>query len=185
MQEIFDVLNKDGTFTGIKKTRDEIHKSGDWHRVACVWVINSKKEVLIQLRSSLKSNSPNMWNVSCAGHISAGEDGKTGAIREVKEELGLDIGPDELIYLGESIEKDDADENATYKDNEIHACFLVIKDINTNDFSLQKEEVAEVKWVNYLDLKKDLVENQTKYVGHRDLYNALFSYIENTTFPKS
>jgi len=177
MEEQFDVLNQDGTFSGIKKTRDEVHKSGDWHRTVYVWIVNSKKEVLMQLRSPLKVNNPNLWDISSAGHISAGEDGKTGAVREVKEELGIDISPDELIYIGET-KSAESYENETYRDNEIHDVFIIFRDVDINNITLQKEEVTDAKWISCLDLKKDLIENHKKYVDHKDAYSMLFSYVE-------
>ena len=88
MEEYIDIINKEtGENTGEKKLKSEVHRDGLWHKTAHIWCINSKKEILLQHRSKDKKNFPNMWDISVAGYISSGEDSKTGAIREIKEEI--------------------------------------------------------------------------------------------------
>ena len=177
MEEQIDVLDQNGNFTGIKKPKSEVHKSGDWHRTVHVWLLNSKNELLMQLRSPTKLNCPNLWDISSAGHISAGEDGKTSAIREMKEELGISITEKDLLSL-EEIKTQDVLNNNTYFDNEFHDVFLIRKDVNVSNLILQKEEVADAKWINYFELEKDIQENPDKYVGHDEEYKMLFAYLK-------
>lgn len=40
-----------------------------------------------------------MWDVTVGGHVDAGEFGRQSLIREVKEELGIDITDDDIKYL--------------------------------------------------------------------------------------
>ena len=177
VEEQIDVLGKEGNFTGVKKSKSEIHKSGDWHRGAHIWLMNSKKELLIQRRSPLKVNYPNFWDISAAGHISAGENSKIGAIREIKEELGLNILPEELQFLG-SFHEQDILNNGAYIDNEIDDVYLVCKDVEITQLTIQKEEVDEVKWISYLDLEKDIQESPDKYVDHAEQYKTLFNKLK-------
>ncbi|MEI7777118.1 MAG: NUDIX domain-containing protein [bacterium] len=176
-EEQIDVLDKEGNFTGIKKSKSKIHKSGDWHRSAHIWLMNSKKELLIQRRSPLKVNYPNFWDISAAGHISAGENSKIGAIREIEEELGLGILPEELQFLG-SFHEQDILNNGAYIDNEIDDVYLICRDVEINQLVIQKEEVDEVKWISYLDLEKDIQKNTNKYVDHSEQYRALFNKLK-------
>lgn len=53
--------------------------------------MNDKKELLLQKRSATKKSHPNFWDISGAGHIRAGETVTEGAIRELKEELGVEV----------------------------------------------------------------------------------------------
>ncbi len=89
--EFFDVLDEQGNKTGEIIERNEAHKKGICHRVIQVWFINSKKELLLQKRSANKESCPNMWCVSVGGHIESNEDERQTIIREVSEELGLEI----------------------------------------------------------------------------------------------
>jgi len=45
----------------------------------------------LQKRSPFKDSHPNMWDISSAGHLTADDNSLSVAIREIKEELGVDI----------------------------------------------------------------------------------------------
>ncbi len=45
MEELIDVLDKDGNKTGIIKRKSDIKKDGDYHRAIAVLVINNKNEI--------------------------------------------------------------------------------------------------------------------------------------------
>ncbi|KAL0327689.1 UNVERIFIED_CONTAM: Nudix hydrolase 3, partial [Sesamum angustifolium] len=52
----------------------EVHRDGDYHRAVHVWiVVESTQEVLLQRRSDCKDSWPGVWDISSAGHISAGD----------------------------------------------------------------------------------------------------------------
>jgi isopentenyldiphosphate isomerase len=85
--------------TGERKERCRIHKDGDWHRSIHVWIIqrsgitpqsNGEETVtvLLQRRSPYKDTHPNQLDVSCAGHVNAGDDILETTLRELQEELG-------------------------------------------------------------------------------------------------
>lgn len=57
--EVLDILDKNGNRTGEVKPRKEVHSNGDWHKGFHIWIINSKKELLIQRRSPNKDVYPN------------------------------------------------------------------------------------------------------------------------------
>lgn len=54
MEEYFDVLNERGEFTGKIESREKCHKEGLWHKAVAIFIINSKKQVLLQKRSGTK-----------------------------------------------------------------------------------------------------------------------------------
>src|SRR5438477_6157990 len=97
--ERIDVLTADGRPTGIRKSKTEIHRNGDWHRAAHVWIVASDGRVLVQRRSLRKENNPGLWDVSAAGHLSAGESAIEAAVRETAEEIGLELSSNELSHL--------------------------------------------------------------------------------------
>ena len=37
--ELIDVLTRAGELTGVRKPKPEIHRDGDWHRAAHVWIV--------------------------------------------------------------------------------------------------------------------------------------------------
>lgn len=95
-EELFDVLDKNGNKTGIQKTKKELHEQGLWHQAVHVWIFNSKGEMLLQKRAKDKDYWPDLWDISAAGHISAGETPEQAVIREIGEETGIKVSLSQL-----------------------------------------------------------------------------------------
>ncbi len=100
MPELFDLYDPTGRPLGRTKPRDEVHRDGDWHRSAHVWIFTSDHRLLFQRRASDKDTWPGRLDASVGGHYHAGESVEEGVRREAREELGLTLTPDELIPLG-------------------------------------------------------------------------------------
>jgi isopentenyl-diphosphate delta-isomerase type 1 len=86
--EIFDVVNDRDEIIG-QRTRGEVHRLGLKHRAVHVLVFNSRGEVFLQKRSLKKDTFPGAWDSSASGHLDAGEDYDACALRELREEIGL------------------------------------------------------------------------------------------------
>ena len=83
--ELFDVIDETGKATGDIVSREEAHRKGVIHRSVHVWVIREKEgktEVLLQKRSEEKESFPGMYDTSSAGHVLAGEEVLSSALRE-------------------------------------------------------------------------------------------------------
>jgi 16S rRNA (adenine1518-N6/adenine1519-N6)-dimethyltransferase len=87
--EIFDVVNERNEVTG-QATRGEVHAQGLRHRAVHVFVFNKHGNLWLQQRSHLKDVHPLAWDSSAAGHLDTGEDYAIAAVRELKEELGIE-----------------------------------------------------------------------------------------------
>ena len=85
--ELIDIVRPDGMPAGVVKPREQVHRDGEWHRTVHVWVINGAGELLLQKRADEKASYPGMWDVSCAGHIRAGDTSLKTAVTELAEEL--------------------------------------------------------------------------------------------------
>ncbi|HEV2719915.1 MAG TPA: NUDIX domain-containing protein [Thermoanaerobaculia bacterium] len=146
MVELIDVLTPDGAPTGATKPKADAHRDGDWHRAAHVWIVASDGRLLLQRRSLRKENYPGLWDVSAAGHLSAGESARECAVRETFEELGLRLNAGELQFLG-TVRESCVLNEGTYIDNEIHDVFIVRRDVDLASLALQDGEVDEVMLV--------------------------------------
>ena len=58
--------------------------------LVAIWIVNSENKLLDSKRSSNKKRYPNMWAMT-AGAMNIDENMNQAIIREVKEELGIDI----------------------------------------------------------------------------------------------
>lgn len=178
--EYIDILDKNGSKTGLTKPKPEVHKNGDWHKASHIWIINSNNELLIQKRSSNKENYPNVWDISAAGHLSAGEDSVSSALRETEEELGLKLNKDDFLYLF-SITEQIILNKGTYLDNEFSDVYLVRNDTDISDIRIQKEEVSEIKFINFRQLKGLIKTDANNFVPHPEEYNKLFEFLEKNS----
>lgn len=169
--EYIDVLNENGEFTGKKATRNEVHTNGYWHRVVHILLINSKKEILIQKRSAKKEKNANLWDISCAGHVSSGDDSISSAMREFEEELGIkaDIQNMKLIY---TIRKSYTPKEE-FIENEIQDIYLYRADIDINDIKMQEEEVSEVKYISFEIFEKEILSENKGFVKRANEYKEI------------
>ena len=88
--ELVDVVDMNGNPTGVVLDKKEARERNLIYKVIVVFVINDSKQVLFQKRSANLRYMPNRWAL-CAGHVKASEGLEDAAIREVKEEMGLDV----------------------------------------------------------------------------------------------
>lgn len=165
--ELLDLLTPDGLATGVTKPKRDVHRDGDWHRSSHMWVVTSDGRVLLQRRALVKESWPGLWDISVAGHVSAGETAIDGVIREAYEELGLRVAPGELTFLGTL--RYQCVLRAEYIENEIHDAFLLRRDVALPSLTLDPLEVAEVVLVRPAELP--LYER----VPHDEEYALLFA----------
>jgi isopentenyldiphosphate isomerase len=104
--EIFDVVDAGDQVIG-RAPRAEVHERGLMHRATHVLVFNAKGDVFLQKRSMKKDRQPGVWDSSASGHLNAGEDYDSCAVRELEEEIGLTcVQPRRLFKLAASPDTD-------------------------------------------------------------------------------
>ncbi len=154
--EFIDIYDNLGRKCGITLEKDEAHKKALIHKGVCVWIINSNDEILLQTRSS-HVMFPNMLDISFSGHIQAGETSLEAAIREGREELGINLEIDKLQYLFCCREYGEID---GYFENEIDDVFIYRANIPIEEYTFCDNEVKEVLYVS-LDKFKMMVESNS------------------------
>ena len=90
-EEIFDVVNERDEVIG-QAPRSEVHRRKLNHRAVHVLVFNSRGDLFLQKRSMRKDCFPGAWDSSASGHLDRGEAYDACAVREVREELGVQLG---------------------------------------------------------------------------------------------
>jgi len=178
MDEYIDILTDDGERTGETCLKSEAHKKGIFHASAHIWIFDTNKNVLIQKRAADKDTFPNFWDISVAGHISAGEEPLTSALREVEEEIGLIVTEKQLCFIG--TDKKRVQHHSTLIDNELHYIYVCEIDFDINTLKIQKEEVSAILSIPLNDLIKKVTTPD--FVPRTDnYYPFVFEKIKNYT----
>ena len=171
--EYIDIFDENNNPTGQIKEKVKAHEEGDFHRTAHVWIINEKNELLLQKRSANKKSHPNCWDISGAGHIKAGEIVIDGAIRELKEELGVEAEEKDLQYIA-TIKS-----TKNPKNMEFAYVYLLRCNKKIEEYTFEDDEVSEVKYVLYKDLEKMVEEKAEGLLIHKEEFEKLFQYIRS------
>ena len=174
-KELIDILDENGVKTGEVLERGEIYKSGLWHRAIAVAIINKKQEILLQQRSKSKEKNAGMWDISVAGHISAGQSSSDAALREINEEIGTEINKSELEYIfSYRTQQKVSDE---FIENQFYDFYIVKNDeINIEEIQIQESELQDIKFVDLNTLKKMIDENII--VDRKPIYDELVKYLK-------
>lgn len=175
MEERFDVLNEKGEYTGRVESREMRHKDGLWHKAVAVFAINSKGQVLLQKRSSNKKLWPNTWDITAGGHVLTGEFGFEAIIREIKEELGIDIDKENITFIGSSIS---SNVKGDIVNNHFNEFYIINKDIDETELELQEEEVSEVKWMDKAEIIERVKNNYDGITNKEGCWEYLVKYYE-------
>lgn len=168
--ELIDIYDELGQKCGTEE-KYEAHRKALIHKGVCVWIVNSHDEILLQIRNS-QVKFPNMMDISFSGHIRSGETVLEAAIREGKEELGIDLEPDKLQYLFTCREYLGT---AGYIENEIDDVFLYRADIPVEAYAFSDNEVKEVLYVSLDQFRKMVETHSAMLMPYKTHYKFLLT----------
>lgn len=176
MDEYIDILNEKNESTGKTCLKSFAHKNGIYHASIHVWIFNENKNVLIQKRASNKDTYPNLWDISVAGHISAGEEPLISALREIEEEIGISVSKEQLHFIGNS--KKSVHHHQNLIDNELHHIYLCQLEFDIDSIKIQEEEVAAVASIKLNELIEKVTLKNNDFVPRtNNYYNLVFEKI--------
>ena len=154
--ELVDKFDNKRRPLGITRERNE-KIAGEYRQAMHCWIMNDIGQFLIQKRSETKSSYPGLWGIT-GGGTDSGETTVDTIKREAKEELGIGVDLDkvELMMMIRG--------RYTYTD-----IYLYRANIDLKDIVMQEEEIQEVKWATYREIKKleeegKLADNIARYV---------------------
>ncbi|MBQ8299620.1 MAG: NUDIX domain-containing protein [Clostridia bacterium] len=159
--EIIDLYdNKKQKLNKTMAREDGEPAAGEFKLSVHAWVLNDEGKLLIQKRNENLKRNPGKWGFT-GGAVDANETSLDGAMREIKEELGVEISKDEIEYL-----------LSFKREKGFVDIWLVKKNIAIEELVLQPEEVSEARWVSLKELKM-LIEND-EMVKSVNLYLDIF-----------
>lgn len=180
MDEYIDIVTKEGKPTGKTVLKSEAHKNGWYHNTIHLWLFTNKGEILLQQRSHKKTIHPLLWDVSAAGHIDAGESFTEAALRETREELGLQLEANQLTKVGTFLHETNY---GTIQDNEFHQVFIAELKPPLETLTPLEEEVEAIKLVNFKEFEYLLHNSETNQhfiPTNKSYYNFILETIKST-----
>ena len=146
--ELWDIYDKDKKRTGRTMERNDwILQDGEYHLTVLGVVCRPDGKYLITKRVMTKAWAPGHWEVS-GGAAQAGEESLEAAIREVKEETGLDVSGCRDAY-----EFTYHRENPGEGDNYFVDVYRFDCDITQADVTIQKDEALDFKFATLDEIK--------------------------------
>ena len=147
--ELLEIINEDGSNTGIYKTREYIHKNRLFHNETTIFIINGDN-LLLERRSRNKRIYPLML-CAAGGHVIKGETIKESALKEIEEEVGLKVKEHKIKPLIRFKKR-------AKKQNCFHNIFYIYTNKRLDELKKQDDEVEELVYMNineFLDKCKD------------------------------
>ena len=176
-EEFLEVYSPEGTKTGQKKSKSEIHRKGLFHSTVHVWIFTEEGNILIQKRSKKKELNPGVWDVSVAGHIKFNENIKKAAKRETLEETGININTKDLLKIGvyRSINI-----HPTAIDKEFFHTYILKIDKNSINLGFKNNEVDDLKFISIEEMESLIKEENKKiFIGkNRKYYSDVLKSIK-------
>lgn len=176
-EEFLEVYSPEGTKTGQKKSKSEIHRKGLFHSTVHVWIFTEEGNILIQKRSKKKELNPGVWDVSVAGHIKFNENIKKAAKRETLEETGININTKNLLKIGvyRSINI-----HPTAIDKEFFHTYILKIDKNSINLDFKNNEVDDLKFISIEEMESLIKEENNKiFIGkNRKYYSDVLKSIK-------
>ncbi|HHJ40533.1 MAG: hypothetical protein AXA67_10340 [Methylothermaceae bacteria B42] len=148
------------------RPRGEVHRLGLRHRSVHLLVFNSKSEVLLQKRSRQKAVKPGFWDSTAAGHVDAEEDYDQCVLREVKEELGI-----QLPEIPHKAFKIPASQTTGMEFCQVYTA------IHQGPFQPNPEEIEQLRWFTPEQIKQWLAQ------GGEGLTNTVQFIFDQLPYP--
>ncbi|MBR4096714.1 MAG: NUDIX domain-containing protein [Oscillospiraceae bacterium] len=147
--ELWDLYDENRNPTGREHIRGNEIPDGCYHLVVHVWIRNSKGQYLISQRSANRPTFPLMWE-TVGGSVQKGETSLQGAIREVQEEVGIDIIGTENNLVFSQVRK----QINGKKFNDILDVWLFEYNGEVKLDNATTDEVAQTKWLTVAEIKE-------------------------------
>ncbi len=156
--EYWDLYDKDRNKLDKIAKRGDSLLEGEYHLVVNAWVRNSKNEFLITQRAANKKFAY-MWECT-GGSALKGETSIEAAVREVHEELGIDVDATRGQLVGSTLRE--------YPHcSDILDVWLFESDASIDEVKIQEEEVCNAMWASVNQIKE-------LYQNHQFEANAFF-----------
>lgn len=161
--EIWDAYNKDGTLAGCDLIRGEAISNGLYHLVSEIIVKHKDGMYLLMQRDLKRAIYPEFYEASAGGSALKGEKPYDAAVRELREETGIEVK--ELKQIYKCLSKDT-----------IYYGYLCETDCEKESITLQEGETISYLWMSKKELLK-FIESDNYIQDYKERMNGYFKLI--------
>ena len=159
-----DLYDENRNLTGETMFKGEEIPEGKYIIVVLVYIQNSDGKFLIQKRSERKNGK----YATTGGHPKSGENSIQGIITEVKEEIGIELKPEDLQLYFTGRE----DSEQVFFDD----YYAKIDVPNIENLVLQEDEVSSVCWLTAEEIHKFMEEGKF-FKNHYEEFERLEEWL--------
>ncbi len=157
-----EVINEDDQVIGLESRR-VVHQKGLLHREIHIWFITPDCEIIFQHRSEDKDTYPDKLDATVGGHVDPGMSYEDTALKECKEETGIDIDSEGLKLVAK-MHKKSFDNSTGLINNTIRFQYVYLFDGDINDLQVEKgKAIGFEKW-KIENLTKLSEEDRGKFI---------------------
>ena len=160
--EFLEVINENDEVVGLE-TREKIHKEGLLHREIHIWFITPKSEIIFQHRAKDKDTYPDKLDATVGGHVEPKMSYEETAIKECKEETGVDIDLEKLVFL-RKMRKESFDEATGLTNNTVRSQYAYLYDGLITDLQVEDGKAQGFEAWKIDDLSHLSESNKNKFI---------------------
>lgn len=139
-------------------------KPGKFIMISTVLLFNSRGNIILQ-KIAVHKKWGGLWTYSAGGHVDAGENYKTAAKRELKEEMGIDASMEYQLTAF-----------PVMRNGKQVAFYHVFVAHSDEQITPDESEVSEVREISLSELEEEIKQNPERFFS--DFITAIKAYME-------
>ncbi len=160
--ELLDIIDDNGNIIS-KANRKLVHEKGLRHHASGLIIIDKMPgggyKMLSQQRAFNKDKNPGLFDISASGHVQSGQDVVDSLLREVQEELSLNLNREQL-QLFKIYWRNETFNNGTFIENELDYIYISQLNLDISKIKFQKEEIEQIVWLTVDEIKLKIEDNK-------------------------
>lgn len=161
--EMLEVVDENDNIVGLE-TREKIHQNELLHRVVHIWFITPKGEIIFQHRAKNKDLLPDKLDATVGGHVEIGTSYEETAIKEGKEETGIDIDSTKLLFLSKII-RTTFNKNWNKIHKNMNVSYAYLYDGSISDLQVEEGKAEGFEIWNIDSLSNLSEEDKNKFIS--------------------
>ncbi len=161
--EMLEVIDENDNLVGLE-TRAKVHQDGLLHREIHIWFLTPKGEIIFQHRAKDKDTYPDKLDATVGGHVEPKMSYEETAVKECKEETGIDIALNKLVFLTK-MRKKSFDEVTKLTNNTIRSQYAYLYEGSISDLQIEEGKAEGFEAWKIDDLPNLSEEDKNKFIG--------------------